>query len=247
MELRKFTDQGLERFRGYLHALSEGSVESPPLNLLTDPEFSRQAAGQARIDQRQFGSGLELASYLDHVLAGYPHWPGTVAADTHLWSWMSLFYFDQVCPVSDNGKRKPGRDYRHILEPGYPNGHMHLLAGAYLVYTVYGWGAALSKLLLHGPISMESQLHHQIATRQSFITNRGIMEALHILYFDKSKNKPKRGPLMNRSAPGSLYRFIDVIQQLDVTYDLYSMSGAEITDILPAEFSRWIDPQYRLL
>jgi hypothetical protein len=247
MELKKFTDQGLERFRGYLHALSEGSVEPPPLQLLTDPEFSRQAAGHVQIDQKQFGSGLELAPYLDHVLEPYPQWPDTVAADTHLWSWLSLFYFDQVCPVNDKGKRKPGRDYRHILEPGYPNGHRHLLAGAYLVYTVYGWGAELSKLLLHGPISMESQLHHQIATRQSLITNRGIMESLHILYFDKSRNRPKRGPLMNRSAPGSLYRFIDVVQQLDVTYDLYSMSGAEITDILPAEFSHWIDPQLKLL
>jgi hypothetical protein len=247
MELRKFTDRGLERFRGYLHALAEGSGEPPPLNLLSDPEFSRQAAEQVQIDQKQFRSGLELAAYLDHVLEPYPQWPDTVVADTHLWSWLSLFYFDQVCPVNDKGKRKPGRDYRHILEPGYPYGHRHLLAGAYLVCTVYGWGEELSKLLLHGPVSMESQLHHEIATRQSLITNRGIMEALHILYFDKSKNKPKRGPLMSRSAPGSLYRFIDVVQQLDVTYDLYSMSGAEITDILPAEFSHWIDPQLKLL
>jgi len=242
MELRKFTDQGLERFRGYLHALSEGSVEPPPLKLLTDPEFSRQVAGQVQIDQKQFGSGLELAAYLDHVVEPYPEWPDTVADDTHLWSWMSLFYFDQVCPVNDKGKRKAGRDYRHILEPGYPNGHRHLLAGAYLVYTVYGWGEELSKLLLHAPVYMESQLHHQIATRQSFITNRGIMESLHILYFDQSRNRPKRGALMDRTAPGSLYRFIDVVQQLDVTYDLYSMSGAEITGILPAEFSHWIDP-----
>jgi hypothetical protein len=71
------------------------------------------------------------------------------------------------------------------------------------------------------------------------ITNRGIMESLHILYFDQIKNKPKRGPIMAKGAPGSLYRFIDVIQQLDVTYDLYSMSGPEITGILPAEFSHW--------
>lgn len=34
-------------------------------------------------------------------------------------------------------RRRPGRDYRHIPEPGYPNGHRHLLMGAYLVYTVY--------------------------------------------------------------------------------------------------------------
>ena len=65
------------------------------------------------------------------------------------------------------------------------------------------------------------------------------MEALHILYYDDVQNKPKRGPIMNKNAPGSLYRFINVIQQLDLTYDLYSMSGAEIVGLLPGEFNLW--------
>jgi hypothetical protein len=180
------------------------------------------------------------------VLDAYPARPDALAGDIHLWSWMSLFYFDQVCPANEKGKRKPGRDYRHILEPGYPYGHRHLLAGAYLVYTVYGWGEELSKLLLRAPLSAQSQFHHEIAARQSVITNRGVMEALHILYFDESKNKARRGPVMTREAPGSLYRFIAVIQQLDLTYDLYSMSGPEIVDTLPTEFARWINPQLKL-
>ena len=113
------------------------------------------------------------------------------------------------------------------------------MMGAYLVYTVYGWGDELSKLLLQTALSVESHFHHQIATRQSFITNRGIMEALHILYYNDLENKPKRGPIMNKNAPGSLYRFVNVIQQLDVTYDLYSMSGPEIVSLLPKEFDHW--------
>jgi hypothetical protein len=118
--------------------------------------------------------------------------------------------------------------------------------GAYLVYTLYGWGDELSKLLLSTDLSIESHFHHEIVSRQSVITNRGIMEALHILYYHNVQNKPKRGAVMNRNAPGSLYRFIDVIQQLDVTYDLYSMSGAEIVGLLPAEFNHWLDRQLKL-
>ena len=120
------------------------------------------------------------------------------------------------------------------------------MVGPYLVYTVYGWGDELSKLLLQTALSIESHFHHQVATRQSFITNRGIMEALHILYYDDTHNKPKRGPIMNKNASGSLYRFIDVIQQLDVTYDLYSMSGPEIVSLLPTEFTHWLDKQLKL-
>lgn len=247
MELRTFTEKGLESFRGYLHELSEGTVVNPPpLNLLGDADFSKPVAGRVPLEQRRFGSRLDLARYLDQVLEAFPERPDTLASDIHLWSWMSLFYFDQVCPPHENGKRKPGRDYRHIPEPGYRTGHRHLLVGAYLVYTVYGWGEELSRLALHSPLSVESHFHHEIATRQSLITNRGIMEALHILYYDDAQNKPKRGPIMNKNAPGSLYRFIDVVQQLDVTYDLYSMSGAEIVSLLPVEFSHWIDEQMKI-
>jgi hypothetical protein len=239
MELRKFTDRGLEQFRCYLHELSEGSTAKPPLHLLTDPEFSKPMRGRVQLEDTQFISRLELAHYLDQTLEELPERPDKLMNDIHLWSWMSLFYFDQVCPSNDLGRRKPGRDYRHIPEPGYPNGHRHLMMGAYLVYTVYGWGDELSKLLLQTALSVESHFHHQIATRQSFITNRGIMEALHILYYNDLENKPKRGPIMNKNAPGSLYRFVNVIQQLDVTYDLYSMSGPEIVSLLPKEFDHW--------
>jgi hypothetical protein len=68
---------------------------------------------------------------------------------------------------------------------------------------------------------------------------------LHLLTGPES-SKPKRGPIMNHNAPGSLYRFIDVIQQLDVTYDLYSMSGPEVVSLLPEEFSSWLDKQLKL-
>jgi hypothetical protein len=246
MELRKFTDKGLERFRDYLHGLGEGPAAEPPVHLLTDPESSRSMRGIVSLEPVRFESRLHLARYLDQALEVLPERPDQIANDVHLWSWMSLFYFDQVCPANDKGRRKPGRDYRHIPEPGYPSGHRHLLAGPYLVYTVYGWGEALSKLQLHTSLAVESAFHHEIATRQSFITNRGIMEALHILYYDEAHGRPKRGPIMNRSAPGSLYRFIDLIQQLDVTYDLYSMSGPEIVSLLPSEFAPWMDRQLSL-
>jgi hypothetical protein len=246
MELRKFTEKGLEQFRAYLHELGEGSAAAPPLHLLTDPESSKAMRGSVQIKQIQFESRLYLARYLDQILEELPERPDNLANDVHFWSWMSLFCFDQVCPANDRGRRSPGRDYRHIPEPGYPNGHRHLMMGAYLVYTVYGWGEELSKLALHSSLSVESHFHHEIATRQSFITNRGIMEALHVLYYDRAHNKPKRGPIMNKNAPGSLYRFIDVIQQLDVTYDLYSMSGPAIVSLLPTEFTHWLDKQVTL-
>ena len=211
----------------------------PPAELLNDPDFSAPLTWETEVEQRNFNTRLELAQYLADVLQGAEN--DGLENDVELWSWLSLFYFDQVCPVEENGLRKPGRDYRHILEPGYPNGHRHLLAGAYLVYSVYGLEENLSRLLLWTPLHLESKFHHELAGRQTLITNRSILEAADKMYFKESEGKPQKGALIKKNVPGTLQRFIDVIQQLDLNYDLYSMSGEQILALLPPEFDKWKD------
>jgi hypothetical protein len=60
MELRKLTDKGIEEFRLYLHQLKQGSTAEPPIEFLTDPEFSQALRNGAPIDQRRFASQLDL-------------------------------------------------------------------------------------------------------------------------------------------------------------------------------------------
>jgi hypothetical protein len=64
------------------------------------------------------------------------------------------------------------------------------------------------------------------------------MEAANLLYIGKRDSKPKSGAISKNKA-GTVYRFIDVIQQLDLNYDLYSMTGEEVLQLLPAEFNKW--------
>jgi len=236
MKVRRLTQKGIEEFRKYLSTLRSGAVVEPPRQLLTAPEASAPVQGSSDIEQTTFGTRMDAARYLDKAFSGIKL--DSIETDVGLWSWLSLFYFDQVCPPGPRGIRKPGRDYRHILEPGYRHGHRHLLGGPYLIYTIYGWGEEFSKLMLTTPLPTESKFHHELATRQNLITNRGILAAACMLYFDNAAQKPKRGSLM-KNAPGTLYRFIDVVQQLDLTYDLYSMTGDQILQLLPTEFDRW--------
>jgi len=239
MKIRKLTDNGIQRFRDYLAGLRQGSKTPPPASLLENPEFSSPFTGGADIEPRIFSNRLELARYLDRTLDGI--FNVSLPDDVHLWSWLSLYFFDQVCPLEENGLHKPGRDYRHILEPGYPYGHRHLLAGAYLVYSVYGLGEDLSRLLLWTPLNLQSKFHHELTVRQTLITNKGVLLAADKMYFNESEGKPKKGALMEKNSPGTLQRFIDVIQQLDLNYDLYSLSGEQILALLPPEFDKWKD------
>lgn len=62
------------------------------------------------------------------------------------------------------------------------------------------------------------------------------------LYWDDKSQRPKRGAAPNKRKPGTLRRFVDVIQQLELTYDLYSMDGREILTLLPDEFTPWRKP-----
>ena len=156
--------------------------------------------------------------------------------DVGLWSWLSLFYFDQVCPPRPDGTRAPGRDYRHILEPTYRYGHRHLLGGPHLVYRLHGEQAAL---LLCTKLYQENTFHHELASRQAFISNPAIIRAANLLYLEPRTQRPKRGAQDPKRTPGTLRRFIDVLQQLDLNYDLYSMSGEALVGLLPAEFDEW--------
>ena len=242
--IRKFSDEGIDQFRNYLAELREGPTSPPPFHILNDPVTSEPISDDVQIENRNFETRLDLARYLDFTLTNIES--DSIETDVHLWSWLSLFYFDQACPIQKDGVRRPGRDYRHILEPGYPNGHRHLLCGPYMVYSVYELAEDLSKLLLCTSISIESQFLHEFASRQNFITNQGLLEAAHLLYFEETTSKPKRGVFTRKNNPGTLYRFVDVIQQFDLNYDLYSMSGNEILDLLPPEFNKW-KGQRRLL
>src|SRR5437764_14952935 len=101
MYVRRLTDKGSALFEEYLTRLALGAKEEPPLDLLTAPEISVPVEGEASAEPRKFATRLEAASYLRQVLESVPtseidHNPG-------LWNWLSLFYFNQLCPPSSGG------------------------------------------------------------------------------------------------------------------------------------------------
>ncbi len=230
--VRRLTNQGIEKFRSYLNELREGSIAGPPRSLLTDPQTSENLAWERLVEERRLDTRLEAARYLNKVFDGL----SGMEEDIGLWSWLSLFFFDQVCPARPDGTRSPGRDYRHILEPGYLYGHRHLLGGPFMVYRLHGEHAIL---LLCTQVHHENAFHHELASRQIFVSNRAIIGAANLLYLDPRTRRPKRGAQDPNRAPGTLRRFVDVLEQLDVNYDLYTMSPEAIAGLLPAEFNRW--------
>ena len=231
--MHRLNSVGLEHFKKYLCDLKERPDLAPPFEILRDPNYSNELSNQVKLDEIKFQNRTHMVEYLFQALKNSNISPGT--EDQGLWSWLSLYYFDQVCPKNLDGKRSAGADQRHILEAGFRRYYKHLIAGPFETYKRYGKKA---RLLLHGSVHQANDVQARLAERQSFITNPGIIEVVDMLYFDEKNNKPKFGT-QSKTKGGSLYRFITVIQQLDLTYDLYSINAHDILSLLPEEFNKW--------
>jgi hypothetical protein len=231
--IHKLNSIGIEHFKNYLYNLKGRPDLEPPFEILKDSNFSNQLSTEVKLEEIKFHNRTHMVEYLFQTLKNASISPGT--EDQGLWSWLSLYYFDQVCPKKIDGNRFPGAYQRHILEAGFRRYYKHLLAGPFESYRIYKEKA---RLLLYGPVHQANDVQARLAERQSFITNPGIIEVVDLLYFDSDINKPKPGT-QSKTRGGSLYRFITVIQQLDLTYDLYSMNAYDILSLLPEEFNKW--------
>ncbi len=94
-------------------------------------------------------------------------------------------------------------------------------------------------LVLCGSLDQPGDIVEQIASRQEIITNGGIMDAASSLYYDSASGKPRRGAATKKGM-GTVRRFIDILNQFDVTWDLYSLEGEDVIHMLPDEFSRFL-------
>lgn len=232
--VRALSEAGLDRFRAYLADLRRGATRPPPIELLDDAGATRELPVDTVVELRPFASRLAVGIYLNERLGAMD--VEEVDADAGLWGWLSLFFFDEVCPLRPDGTRRPGQDYRHVPTFDFRTSHRHLLYGPYQVYRRHGDVAAV---LLSGPPHSESGVYHEIAGRRELIANRGVIEAATLLYYDPERRTPRRGAQGPATSPGTVRRFVRVLQQLDMTYDIYGLSGEQLLELLPPEFDAW--------
>jgi len=237
MRLARLNERGIETLSGYLDSLRTDTRGTYPASTLTDPETSEPLEPPIEIVQRSFANRFEAACYLNDVLARTNI--DTPESDRGLWAWLALFFFDQLCPPGNNGRRRnPGERARWIPVVGdFRRYYRHLLAGPYNVLKAHHDNPERTMALLCGPLHQVSGAYRELAERQELITNPAVVAAATQLYYDAAKGRLKR--VGTRSAPGTVRRFAEVLMQLDVVWDLYQMSPEELIAMLPPEFDRF--------
>ncbi len=233
--LRRLNDAGIAQFASYLQQIRNGALFHPSPAILHVDEFSSPVSPAIHVEQLTFKNKFEAARYLAEKLAPL----GTVIDDAGLWSWLALYYFEQLSPAGDDGLRRPRQNYHYIptRDSGW-TADRHLLLEPYKLYLTHGMYA---RLLLYPKVHEHGAFVYDLGHRRELIANRGLIEAVDILYWDAKRSRPKRGAA-SPSNGGSLRRLIAVLQQLDFNYDLFGMTAREILALLPQEFEPWQPP-----
>lgn len=232
-QVRTFTEIGLEKFSNYLHAARSNPALEPPTELLQDDVASEPFEKGIEVEERIFESKRDAGRYLFRQLRDGDL--ESIRRNRGLWSWLALFYFDQVCPSNDEGIRHVKRTEHYMLVRDWKRYYRHLLVTPWELYREYSDGAFA---LLSGQLSVHGYFAEQLASRQEFISNEALVEVVDQLYYDEERDGTKVGAT-SQERPGNVRRLVEIKQQLALTYDLYGMDAEQIIDLLPDEFDEW--------
>jgi len=232
--LRSFNEEGLIEFERIVSEIRIGNLKEIPESLVYSNQYSEESFPIVRIEKVTFKNKNELVPYLvtQLNLRSNKHY----YFDRGLWTWLTAFYFDNICPFSGNNIRKVNESAFYILNDpkNYTKYYRHLLAYPCRLYSELGDSA---KIFLIGTFQKRGEITEQFGAYQEIALNKGIIDAAGILYWNVKSNNVVRGAA--GKGPGSARRLMRIIRQYQMTYDLNSMDGKAIVEMLPSEFDKW--------
>lgn len=232
--MRILNQIGIEKFRMFLSEIRQGkSVLKPNLN---DNVHSVPYPFECTLEEdRSFATKMELGKYILNLFRESGIKREEVTANIGLWSWMGYAMFETLTDKGD-GRIKVGEDYRYIYSEDFRNRYRHLVWLPYDMISLHGESSA--RLFLYRQLDVQGDFIEQIVSRNELYSNKSVVSVATMLYYDETTASGKRGA-QGRSRPGNLRRFVSVLKQLDLTFDLYTASDQDILSLLPLEFGHW--------
>jgi len=233
MIVRQFNEQGIKAFRGFLAAGRDNPQAPVPRGMLEDDALTKPIDAAVEIQQRQLVMRADAAKYLNDLLEPLPE--HEVAVNAGLWTWLSLFFFDEICP-RHHGRLDIKNNYTYVFEPRNPRHfYRHLL---FIGWRVLRVSPTHNRLLLSSTVASLDQVTTEIMKRLYLTRIPCIFEVLDRLYWDERRGRVRPGIVTSRSVkPGDLvHRFPSRIRQLEKTYDLFSLNADQLIELLGSEF-----------
>jgi hypothetical protein len=153
-----------------------------------------------------------------------------------LWSWLALYYFDDICPKVD-GRRRPKADAHYIYDPDHRRRYRHLLRTPYQILDAV---PEHNRIFLEQPVSVHGELVEQVFGGRLYVIRiPGVAAAIEELYLDRETGSPRRG-YTNRRRRGNIRERLSArVRQLMLTHDIAGLDGMGLIDLLGQEFASW--------
>ena len=234
--VRVLNAEGLSKFTEYLADLRAMPSKAPPFELLSDGRYSDPFDPPVTIEQRSFSSAYEIGAYMIEVFESGED--RLISRNHGLWSWLALFYFDQLCKPDDSGNRKPLEDAVYVLEErfSFRRYYRHGIRTPWMAVKEHGEHAKV--LLLTSGKGTRTDINEQLGAYQHLFANKTIIASAYAMYFDATQQKPRRGA--GGKGGGSARRLASIARQLELTYDLQECTPSKFLALLPKEFKTWV-------
>jgi hypothetical protein len=228
MIIKCFNEKGIDEFRRQLNEIKIGLRKDLDRNILANEELIFSYKENIEIELSEFVTKKDISVYLSNKLNLALN--KSLYYDSNLWSWLTAFYFEVVCPKNSSGNRKINEEAKYILtDPkNWRRYYRHLLACSAKLHCELG---ELANPFLASPIHIWGDFHEQLTAYQSIATNKPLIQAAGDLYWDSKQGKLKKGS--GSKGAGTPRRFSDIVGQFELTYDLNAMPSEDILGLFP--------------
>ena len=236
--IQRFTEAGQAAFSKWITAGAPGPV---PADLMSHRDYVAPVVEADYSDEEQFASRYEFGVRLVELLGDLNK--REISYDAGLWTWLAAAYFEQICPVADDGRRKPRKPEAYVLSKARLY-YRHLVRTPWYLISTHGEAASYLLTTRPGdsaPLSRQGYLLDQLAARQFIIASPTLIAASRALYINPRSGQPKRGA--GAKGRGSPRRLALLANQLALTFDIRNMPVDRFLELLPEEFTSQIDRQ----
>jgi hypothetical protein len=234
--LRRFNSAGIAEFVRRIETLRAGGEAEIDDAFVIDSKLTEPIVPEVPMERPAFKTKRDAGSYLSERTRAARAVHGD--DDGGLWSWLSAWHWDAVCPMQNHARRKVLNPYHYVLGFGHAqNSKKHLARAAVFIWEAW----PNNRVLLDSPPWSLTQIVKDVSTRMFLSRLRGIGDLVDLLYRDPVTGKAKTGAVDPQTIrPGDLcHRLTARIRQLEVTHDLTNLNAEQLLNLLGDEFRQW--------
>ncbi len=207
------------------------NVEPIPESLLTGSEYTGPVDYELPDESPTFPDKLAIGRLFTRVIPDQRNHEARL--DAGLWSWFAARYFDQITA----NRRKIKEDRAYVAGISFQEFYRHLILGPYYLYFTSRDNPERVRVLLYDDPTTMNEVMVQFGSYQTLMQNKALQSVLQRLFYDQTKKRIKRGA--GGKEAGTPRRLMDFFRQIELNYDLQSISAERFWDMLPPEFNKF--------